>query len=126
MTEGAATASPTRPAKNERPFTTASPERAEETTDSSVEATRGSKTTVQRPDRALPAPSMRTARSTASAAALSGSRSAAARPTLKPLPVWVSAPSPAMADTERKAEVRRVAARMPVVEASATSTLPSP
>ncbi len=95
-------------------------------TESSVETTRGSKTTVQRPDRALPAPTIRTARVIASAAARSGSRPAAARPTEKPLPVWESAPSPAIAETDRNAEVRRVAARIPAVDASATSTLPSP
>ena len=51
-----------RPAKNERPLATASPDRAEETTDRSVVATRRSKTTVERPEGPLVAPSMRTAR----------------------------------------------------------------
>ena len=118
--------SPSRPAKNDLPFTTASPDIAEEMTDNSVDTTRGSNTTVQRPDFALVAPNIRTARSTASWAATSGSSEPGPRPTLKPPPVWLSAPSPAIADTERKAEVRLVNAVMPVVDASATSTLPSP
>ena len=54
--------------------------------------------------------------------ASSGTSSPGPRPTLKPLPVWVSAPSPAMASTDRKAVVRRRYDEMPVVEASATST----
>ena len=41
---------------------------------------------------------------------------------LNPVPVCVSAPSPAMASTDRKALVRRRNDEMPVVEASATST----
>ena len=117
-----ATVSPIRPAKKERPFTTASPERAEDTTESSVETTRGSNTTVQRPDLAFCAPSNRVARKTASLMASSGSRTTGDRPTLKPVPVCESAPSPAMASTERNAVVRRALERMPVVEARATST----
>ena len=38
------------------------------------------------------------------------------------VPVWVSAPSPAMASTERKALVRLRNDEIPVVEARATST----
>ena len=41
---------------------------------------------------------------------------------LNPVPVWVSAPSPAMASTDRKALVRLRNDEIPVVEASATST----
>ena len=41
---------------------------------------------------------------------------------LNPVPVWVSAPSPAMASTDRKAFVRLRNDEIPVVEASATST----
>ena len=66
-------------------------------TESRVETTRGSKTTVQRPERALVAPSIRVARSTASPAARRGRASPGPRPTLNPVPVWLSAPSPAMA-----------------------------
>ena len=80
---------------------TASPDRAEETTDRSVVATRRSNTTVGRPDGPLVAPSIRTARVTASAVALSGSSPSKPRPTLKPLPVWLASPSPAMTPTER-------------------------
>ena len=116
-----ATDSPIRPAKNDRPLTTASPDRADAITESRVETTRGSKTTVYRPDWAFWAPSRRVARWTASPMASSGSRSAGARPTLKPVPVCVSAPSPAMASTETKAVVRRAEDRIPVVEASAIS-----
>ncbi len=111
-----------RPAKSERPFTTASPESADATTASRVETTRGSNTTVQCADCAFCAPSIRVARPTASSIASSGTSSPGARPTLNPVPVWVSAPSPAMASTERKALVRRRNDEMPVVEASATST----
>lgn len=111
-----------RPAKKERPFTTASPESADATTASSVETTRGSKTTVQCADGTFRAPSMRVARSTASSVASSGSSSPGPRPMLNPVPVWVSAPSPAMASTDRKALVRLRNDEIPVVEASATST----
>ena len=52
-----------RPAKKERPFTTASPDSAEATTASRVETTRGSNTTVQCAERAFWAPSIRVARS---------------------------------------------------------------
>ncbi len=65
-----------RSAKNERPLTTASPESAEEITPSSVDTTRGSKTTVQWVERVFWAPSIRTARSTASSIASLGTRSA--------------------------------------------------
>ena len=41
---------------------------------------------------------------------------------LNPVPVCESAPSPAMASTDKKAFVRRRDDEMPVVEASATST----
>ena len=117
-----ATDSPILPAKNDLPLTTASPERAEPTTERRVETTRGSKTTVHRADRAFCAPSRRVERSTASALASSGSSWSGDRPTLKPVPVCESAPSPAMASTETNAVVRRVSDRIPVVEASATST----
>ncbi len=111
-----------RPAKKERPFTTASPDSAEATTPSKVETTRGSKTTVQCAERAFCAPSIRMARWTASSIASAGTSSPGPRPTLKPVPVWVSLPSPAMASTERKAFVRCRTEEMPVVETSATST----
>ena len=114
--------SPMRPAKNDRPLTTASPDRAEAMTQSRVDTTRGSKTTVQWAERAFCAPSMRVARSTASSIASSGTSSDGPRPTLNPPPVCVSAPSPTMASTEREALVRRRQEEMPVVEASATST----
>ena len=91
-----------------------------------METTRGSKTTVQCAERAFCAPSIRVARRTASSIASSGSSSPGPRPTLNPTPVWLSAPSPAMASTERKALVRRRYDEMPVVEASATSTRLSP
>jgi hypothetical protein len=81
VTAALATDSPMRPAKKERPLTTASPDRADETTESRVDTTRGSKTTVQRPECAFWAPSNRVARLTASCMASSGSRSAGARPT---------------------------------------------
>ncbi len=126
MNDPVATFSPTRPAKNERPFTTASPESAEEMTDNRVETTRRSNTTVTRSDGGLIAPSMRVDRRTASWAARSASSPAKPRATLNPVPVWLSVPSPAMADADRKAEVRRVNARMPVVEARATSIRSSP
>ncbi len=103
-------------------MTTASPERAEATTERRVETTRGSNTTVHRPDFAFWAPSKRVERRTASAMASSGSSAAGDRPTLNPVPVWESAPSPAMASTETKAVVRRVDERIPVVEARAIST----
>ena len=54
--------------------------------------------------------------------ASSGTSSPGPRPTLNPLPVWVSAPSPVMASTDKKAFVRLRYDEMPVVEASATST----
>ncbi len=54
--------------------------------------------------------------------ASSGTRSDGPRPTLKPVPVWVSAPSPTMASTERKADVRRRDETRPDVVARATST----
>ena len=79
---------------------TASPESAAEITDSTVEATRRSKTTVARVVGPFVEPSIRTARSTASAAALSASSPSNPRPTLKPLPVWLSSPSPAITPTE--------------------------
>ena len=59
--------------------------------------THGSSTTVSRPVGGFTAPSMRVARSAASAAAAAGSRSEASRPTENPKPVWVSSPSVAMA-----------------------------
>ena len=65
---------------------------------------------------------MRVARSTASSIASSGTSSPGPRPTLNPVPVWLSAPSPAMASTDRKAFVRRRDDEIPVVVASATST----
>jgi len=117
--------SPSRPAKNDLPFTTASPDIAEEMTDNSVDTTRGSNTTVQRPDFALVAPNIRTARSTASWAATSGSSEPGPADAEATTGLAVCALA-AIADTERKAEVRLVNAVMPVVDASATSTLPSP
>ena len=65
---------------------------------------------------------MRVARRTASSIASSGTRSLGPRPMLNPEPVCVSAPSPAMASTDKKALVRRRDETMPVVEANATST----
>ena len=62
VTAALATDSPIRPAKNDRPLTTASPDRADAITESRVETTRGSKTTVYRPDWAFWAPSRRVAR----------------------------------------------------------------
>ena len=122
MTPPVAIVSPMRPAKKERPLTTASPERADAITANNVDTTRGSKTTVQCAERAFCAPSIRVARRTASSIASSGTSSPGPRPTLNPVPVCVSAPSPAMASTDRKAFVRRRDDEMPVVEASATST----
>ena len=101
------TCSPIRPAKNERPLATASPDRAPEITDSRVVAARRSNTTVRRPEDPLVAPSMRTARSTASAMARSGSSPSNPRPTEYPPPVWLPSPSPAMTPTDRKPEVFR-------------------
>src|ERR1035441_3557731 len=66
VTAALATDSPIRPAKNDRPLTTASPDRADAITESRVETTRGSKTTVYRPDWAFWAPSRRVARWTPS------------------------------------------------------------
>ena len=103
-------------------MTTASPERAEAMTDSRVDTTRGSKTTVQWVDGTFCAPSMRVARSTASSIASSGTNSDGPRPTLNPPPVCVSAPSPTMASTDREALVRRRDEEMPVVDTRATST----
>ena len=80
---------------------------------------------MHRPERAFCAPSSRVERRTASSLASSGSSAVGDRPTLKPVPVCESAPSPAMASTERNAVVRRDVDRIPVVEASATSTRPS-
>ena len=91
-------------------------------TANNVDTTRGSKTTVQCAERAFCAPSIRVARRTASSIASSGTSSPGPRPMLKPVPVCVSAPSPAMASTDRKAFVRRRDDEMPVVVASATST----
>ncbi len=110
-----------RPAKKDRPLTTASPDSADDTMPSNVDTTRGSKTTVQRPEGGFCAPSIRVARRTASSIASSGTNSPGPRPTLKPVPVCVSSPVPTMASTERKADVRLRDDEMPVVEASATS-----
>ena len=126
VTRGQATSSPIRPAKIDRPFVTASPDSAEEMIDSNVDVTRESSTTTQRPDLTLLAPIMRVARSMASVAASSESTSPGPRPALNPTPVWLSAPSPAMADTDRLQIVRRAVAVIPVEVAMAASAAMSP
>jgi len=70
--------------------------------DRRVETTRGSKTTVQRPEAAFSAPSMRVDRSTASSAARSGSRSDGPRPTLNPEPSGCRTPRRRMAETRER------------------------
>ena len=63
--------------------------------------TNGSSTTVTLPVAGLVAPRSRVARSAASRAAFSGSKSAGLRPTVNPKPVWVTSPSSASVLTDR-------------------------
>ena len=69
--------------------------------------TSGSRTTGSRRDAGWRAPSSRADRSAASRAAAATSRSANVRPTEKPYPVWVSSPSPAIANDATEHTVRR-------------------
>ena len=104
-------------------MTTASPDRADAITASSVETTRGSKTTVQRAERAFCAPSIRVARSTASSIASSGTSSPGPAADAEPgAGLGVGALAGDGVDREEGRFVRRRDDEMPVVEASATST----
>ena len=96
----AATISPIRFAKNDRPRTTASPLQAPPMIASNVAALRGSKTAVHFMEAGLTDPSIRVARSIASFAAFVMSRSPGARPAESPQPVSSFEPSLAMASTE--------------------------
>ncbi len=87
-----ATLSPSRPAKSERPFCTASAVSAAESTPKKAAATNGSSTTVAFIDGQRRAPSRRHARAAASAPQAGPSRSSSARPTAYETPVstWPS------------------------------------
>ena len=91
-------------------------------TASSVDTTRGSNTTVQCGRARLRRTEHAGGAQHRVVHASLGTRSPGPRPTVNPLPVWVSSASPAMASTARKAVVRLRYDEMPVVEASATST----
>ncbi len=104
----------------------ASPESAPPRSASNDRVTIGSSTTGNRPDGIGFAPSSRTARSAASRAASCASISPKLRPAENPLPVWVSVPSPAIANAEHDAVVRRVDASTPSEFATAASTAASP
>ncbi len=123
---GAATVSPSRPTNSERPFTIASPPSALPIRPSSERVTSGSSTTGRRHDDGWRAPRSRTARVAASRAASSTSSSEKVRAAEKPLPVRVSAPSPAIAYAEIEHIVRRVRASTPLEFATALSIAPSP
>ena len=83
-----------------RPFDTFSPLNALDNTLMNCEVTYGSSTIVVRLVGGLVAPSNRVARSAASRAALSKSKSLGESPTENPKPVWVSSPSSAKVTTE--------------------------
>ena len=92
--------------------------------ESRVETTRGSNTTVKRPERAFPAPSIRIARSNGVGRRPVGVEVAEAPPHAEPAAgLGVGALAGDGRRPRGRRAVRRVAARMPVVEASATSTL---
>ena len=90
VSSGDAIASPTRSAKGERPFSTASPLSIPPTSPSTVAVIRGSSTSVSRCVAGLVEPSRRVERSTASSAASSIDRSVTSRPTDSPPAICVS------------------------------------
>ncbi len=105
---------------------TASPESAEDTTDSRVVAIRRSNTTVDRPDGPLVAPSSRTARVTASPMARVG-----VEPVEAPADAEAAtglAGVPLAGDDAHRQVARRLPLdeRMPVVDTSADSDATSP
>ena len=95
VNSGLATGSSMRSRNRLRPLMTDSPFRVPEMTPKNCAVTNGSSTTVNRLLGGLVEPSSRVARSDASRAAFSRSKSSGERPTLNPKPVCVSSPSSA-------------------------------